>query len=307
MGILSQEIREGVIMKARADISVCNPLSIPVGPGVWLLACAALLVFLYGSTFGVLWHCWCGDSQYSHGFLIPLLSGWLCWRWFQTHPLPDQGSPLLGALDILAGCWLHLVSVLVLCPPVEFVSLAMVLRGLAVVAGGKSWARGLNFPIGFLFFMFPLPVPWMQAASVWLQEAVAKISGEVLDLFTVCHQRGTYITLAGAAQPLVVAPECSGLRQMEAFVAVAALLGYWSRRPLVYRLLLLAAAVPTAIFANILRVLLMAAGVHYFGHDWLKGWLHDAPAMVTIPLGLALLLLVSWALGGLAPQRKEQP
>jgi exosortase len=246
------------------------------------------------------------DPQYSHGFLVPVVSGWLAWRWIRRVGAPDEGQLVLGPAEILAGCCLHWSSAIVFCPQLDFVALALCLRGLALAVGGSEWARGFNFPIGFLFFMFPLPFHLTAAAAVWLQEAVARVSAPLLDLFVVCYQRGSCLYLAGVDQPLVVAPECSGLRQIEAFVAIATLLGYLSQRSLVKRILFVLAAVPVAVAANVVRVLLMAFGVRCFGSGWLGGFLHDVPAMFTVPLGLGLLVLTGWVLGnyhdGAAPE-----
>jgi exosortase/archaeosortase family protein len=109
-------------------------------------------------------------------------------------------------------------------------------------------------------------------------------------------------------QPLVVAPECSGLRQMEAFLAIAALAGFLSNRSVVFQGLFLLMAVPASIAANVVRVLLMAVGVKLFGLGWLSGRLHDTPALFTVPLGMGLLFLGGWVLGRVGrPAREEVP
>jgi exosortase len=206
----------------------------------------------------------------------------------------------LGIAELLAGALVHSLAQLANWPPLDFLGLALILRGLALARGGREWARGLMFPILFLFFMFPLPVLWTSGIAVWLQDIVSQISGAVLGLFWVCHQRGSAIYLAGLEQPLVVAEECSGLRQIVAFVALAAFLGELSRSRWLERVLLLLAAVPAAIAANVLRVLLMGIGARTYGPEWLHGWMHDLPALLTLPVGLGLLLLAAWILHRLA-------
>jgi exosortase len=257
----------------------------------------SLLCLLYGSTFNLLTHLWMADPNYSHGFLVPLISGWLAWRWYKQTLPPLQGQIALGIMEILAGGLFHLAAIVIVWPPLDFVGLLWLLRGMAHAVGGRAWASGLSFPTFFLFFMFPLPVRWTAAAAVWLQEIVSLMSGGILDLFWVTYRSGHSLHLAGLERPLVIAEECSGLRQIVAFVALAALIGYLSRSMPGRRLLLIAAAIPIAIIANVVRVLLMAIGAEWFGVGWFSGWLHDAPALVTLPAGLGLLAGLAWWLG----------
>jgi exosortase len=266
---------------------------------VWLGVNVVLLALLFGSRFLGLFDAWTQDPNYSHGPLVPILSGWLAWRCSQRVGRPTQGEVGWGATGILLGCLIHLASLVGDWALLDYVALVAILWGLAVTAGGRQWARGFAFPILFLFFMFPLPKLWTAWAALRLQDWVSATSAAVLDLFTVCYRRGNSLYLAGVADPLVVAAECSGLRQIVAFVALAALVGFLGQRSFLGRTLLIVAAVPVAILANVVRVLLMAGGACFFGTDWLSGWLHGAPALVTLPLGLGLFALVAGLLGRL--------
>lgn len=262
---------------------------------VSLLLVTALFGVLFFPTFVRLAELWRKDPNYSHGFLIPLISLLLAARHIRREGWPVEGQLPLGAINVLAGCLVHLASQVVGWPPLDYLGLVFVLRGLALAAGGRQWAAGLTFPILFLFFMFPLPVTWTGYLALWLQDWVSRISGVILDLFFVCHQRGTALFIAGIPEPLVVAEECSGLRQIVVFFALGVLLGYLSQKPMLFRILLALASVPVAILANVARVVLMGMGAAYFGTDWFHGWLHDMPALFSVPFGLLMFLLV-WRL-----------
>jgi exosortase len=182
-----------------------------------------------------------------------------------------------------------------------------VIRGLLVCAGGRAWAAAFNFPLLFLFFMFPLPVTWTGYAALLLQDMVSRVSETVLSLFVVCHRVGHTIRIAGVDQSLVVAEECSGLGQIVSFLAFAALLGHLLARPAWHRLALLVGAVPVAVIANTLRVVLMNLAAAYFGTKWMGGTLHDAPALFSLPVGIALFLLFDRVLSGLAAPAADAP
>ncbi len=271
--------------------------------------CAAVVVLLgllFLPTFIGLTRIWLLDDSYSHGFLVLPLSLWLALRYLKRSDIPLEGETVLGGLSITTGCLLHLVAYVLGWFLVDFLALFFVLRGLAVTIGGRTWAGGFTFPILFLFFMFPLPVTWTSALALWLQDLVSQASAGLLDLFVVSYRRGNALFVAGVPEPLVVAEECSGLRQMVAFLALGALVGYLSGRSLWWRGTVLLLAVPAAVAANVLRVFFMAMGVKLFGANWLSSWMHDVPALITLPLGLGLLLAVGWLLGSIWPPSPKE-
>jgi exosortase len=271
-------------------------------PFWWAVALVALLVALFVPTFLALLDVWSTDASYSHGFLIPLISGWLAWHAFRQVGQPVQGDAFTGGSAIVAGCLLHFPALVSGWLFLDFFALVLVLRGIAVCVGGKTWARAFTFPILFLFFMFPLPENWTTGIALWLQNIVSQVSAALLDAVFVCYRRGNALYIAGVGAPLFVAEECSGLRQIVAFVALGTLLSSLGQRPWWLRGLIVVAAIPVAIAANVARVVLMAVVARNFGVGVLDGWMHHAPATITIPVGLALFLLVVWALGRLAPR-----
>lgn len=267
-----------------------TPAVLPVSTGALLLwggLFLGLLVVLFGATLWQLAGIWQQDANYSHGFLVLPLSIWMAYAYARKVELPEEGEPTLGLASIAAGALLHLTGVIVSILLLDFFALILILRGFAVTLGGREWARGFMFPILFLFFLFPLPVKWTTEMSVWLQKVVTQLSTSLLDMFFVLHQQGNMIRLLGG-DPVYVGQACSGIRQMVAFVALGALVGYWSRRGRIFTLFLIALSLPVAILVNVARVLLMILGTYYFGGGWSTGWMHDIPAFMTLPLGLLL-------------------
>src|SRR5262249_33494044 len=153
---------------------------------------------------------------------------------------PDKGNVPAGLVWLTGGCWLHLAAVLLWWPPIDFAALVTILHGLAVLAGGRQWARGFRFPILFLFFLFPLPVALTQPMAEWLQAVVARLSTHVLALFLPAHRNGYEILLPGAQ--LNVGEACSGLRQMLAFTALTLIVVHVSKRSGLFKALLLVSA-----------------------------------------------------------------
>jgi exosortase len=269
----------------------------------------ALLLFLafFGSNLLKLTERWSHDPSYSHGFLVPFISLWLALRAYRRVGQPVSGNLRLGCMAMVAGAMLHLILTVISNPVLDFVAAGLLLWGAAVAIGDIAWARAFLFPIGFLFFMFPLPATWTNFGGLWLQDCVAQVAAALIDLFVVCYRRGNSLYLAGLPEPLVVAAECSGLRQIVSFVALGVLMGGLSRNSTSFRVLLAVVAVPLAILANVIRILLMAAGSVWFGTRWMGSWMHDAPALLTLPLGVAMLLMVVWGLSRLMPVSEPRP
>jgi exosortase len=267
----------------------------------------ALVAALFGGSFVTLVGLWNRDPNYSHGYLVAPISLWLAYRISRRVGPPVRGEIAFGVLGIVLGIFCQSASIVVRWPPLSYLGLVCVIRGLLVCAGGRVWAASFNFPLVFLFFMFPLPITWTGYAALWLQDIVARMSTTVLGLFVVCNRVGHTIRIAGVDQSLIVAEECSGLGQIVSFLAFAALLGHLLARPAWHRVALLVAAVPVAIAANTLRVVLMNLGAVWFGTNWMDGFLHDAPALFSIPVGIALFLLFDHVLTGIAAKRASEP
>ncbi|MFO0970112.1 MAG: exosortase/archaeosortase family protein [Gemmataceae bacterium] len=273
-------------------------------PQIAALVLLGVGLSLFAPTLATLVRTWEDDPSYSHGFLVLPFCAFLVFRYAAKNPITERGEGLLGALYVLAGTILHLATVVSGYLLLDFPAMVLVLRGLALCVGGRSWANGLTVPFLFLFFMFPLPVSWTSIAALWLQEIVARAASALVSIFFVTFRRGNAIHIAGLENPLYVAEECSGLRQLVAFFALGCALAYFSRRPWYSRLALIVASAPVAIVSNVLRVFLMALGARWFGVAWLSGWMHHVPAAITLPIGLMLFLLVAWLLPGSDPSQE---
>jgi exosortase len=272
----------------------------PAAPWPALAACGVALAALFAQTAVTLVGLWDRDPNYSHGYFVPVLSGFLAYRVLRREGVPGTGRPGLGMVSLLVGVALHLAAEVVHWPPLDYLGLVLVLRGLLVAVGGPGWAARFAFPLLFLFFMFPLPVTYTGYAALWLQDIVSRITEGVLGQFLVVYRQGHTLYIAGMEKGLVVAEECSGLRQIVAFLAFAALYGYLVGRSLVVRTVLFMAALPIAVLANVLRVLLMNLGALWFGTNWLSTGLHHFPVLFSLPVGLVLFLLLDRGLAGRA-------
>ncbi|MFT3878647.1 MAG: archaeosortase/exosortase family protein [Gemmatales bacterium] len=125
--------------------------------------------------------------------------------------------------------------------------------------------------LAFSFLMFPLPAAWLNAVAMLLQNLIAHLAEIALNLIWVCHHRGHLLYLAGMDEPLSVAVECSGVRQLLVFLAMGWLLAFFVQSPWWRRFALVATSIPIAIVANVLRVLTLAIMARLAGPSSIQG------------------------------------
>lgn len=258
---------------------------------VWTLPLAAVLLYLYLPTLAGLVAQWLTDEDYSHGFLIPFVSAWLVW---------GRRGALLGA-RVAPSFWGYplivlAVALLVVSEAAAFgyparLSLPVLLAGIALFLGGGQVLRLLVFPIVFLLFMLPLPVPVFNAVAFPLQLVAAKVATVTLDLLNIPVLReGNIINLAYTR--LEVTEACSGIRSLVSLLALATIYAYVSTRGLLRRSVLVLSAIPIALFTNAARVALTGILAHTIGVAAAMGFYHTFSGWLIFVLGLGLLVLV---------------
>ena len=220
------------------------------------------------------------DSFYSHGWLVPLASAW--------------GLALLipsAAIHVMANWWsINVVS-----------GFAMVaaLWGLVWTLWGWPAVRALRFPLLFLLFMVPLPGVLLVAVSFKMKLAAAAAVTQLLALLGIpASQAGSMIHVPGLS--VIVDDTCSGLRSLISLLALATL---WTAllppaAPRWRKGIILAAAVPVALLANIVRILILVLVGVFAGPRAAEGFIHYGSGLVVFGIALAALMLLSAALAG---------
>ena len=99
---------------------------------------------------------------------------------------------------------------------------------------------------------------------------------------------GNRITLPGGVQ-LFVAEACSGMRQMTGFLALTTAVAYLTARPIWYRMIIVLAALPVALTANVARIVLTGYIMHFVNRDYASGTYHTVEGILMMGFGLLLL------------------
>jgi exosortase len=262
-----------------------------------LAAVAAAYVLALWPTFAELGSQWTRNLwNNGHGIFIPPAIAYLGWR--ALRDLPDErarGSA--WGFAVLAPA----LAIAVLGQHIGFAVLAslglvLTLPGLSLLLLGVAGTRALLVPLAIAFLM--IPIPNAVASHVYLRQFTAEAVGWIFGVVGFLHVReGTVIQTPG--QIFVVADACSGFSTLYASLSVALILGAMARS-LRLTALLLVAAVPLAMLANILRVLALIVATEWLGVWVLDSPLHAASGVATFGISLGGLF---WLYG----RRKERP
>jgi exosortase len=238
---------------------------------------------------------WWNQPEYSHGFLVPIIAGYIAWS--KRH--------VLRATPVRPGYWglalMGFALVIYIAGNVgadlflQRVSLVLMIAGGILYVMGWAMLRALLFPLAFLLLMIPLPGIVFNSIAFPLQLLAAQLASAVMEGGGVpVFREGNVMHLAAAS--LDVEEACSGIRSLISLTTLAVLYAYAAYSSWTPRVLLLLAVVPIAIVANVCRVSITGLLAHYVSVDTALGVFHMAGGWSVFLLAAALLLGVSWLL-----------
>ena len=234
------------------------------------------------------------DSFYSHGWLIPFASGWLVWQRRERLARCAVRPTSWGLALLIPSLLVHTVAT---WWQIGFASgLAMVgaVYGLVWTVWGGSVLWALRFPLLFLLFMVPMPGVLLLSISFKMKLLAATLATHVLHLFGLpAVQAGSTIHVPGIS--VVVDDTCSGLRSLISLIALSTL---WTSlmppqtRPW-HKLTLVAASVPIALVANMLRILTLVLLSAIYGPKVADSFIHYGSGLVVFGVAIAALAWLS--------------
>ncbi|HMV87761.1 MAG TPA: exosortase/archaeosortase family protein [Blastocatellia bacterium] len=258
-----------------------------------ILALALAWLAVYHDVIRRLADDWRVDENYSHGFLIPVISGYAIWanreRLFST---PAEPRLLPGAALVLLAVLMLLAGILGAELYVTRLSLVLSLFGLTLYFGGWAWLRQLLFPIGLLLLALPIPNILFNQIAFPLQLIASDYATRLIRLLGIPALReGNVIELA--RMKLQVVEACSGIRSLVSLAALAVIYVYFTETRWWRRIVLVVSVIPIAIVANALRVAGTGVMAHYRGAQAAEGFLHSFSGLMVFLV--AVLLLVGLA------------
>jgi exosortase len=249
---------------------------------------APILAALYWPILVGLATQWWDDANYTHGFLVPLFSGFLVWRErARLNAEVPQGS-VLGVTVLIGGLGILILGNIGAENFLMRASLIIVLAGLILFHLGTRLLRALFFPLAFLFFMVPLPAVVFYAVTFPLQRLAAENAAWTLDLLGVpVLLDGNVIHLSQIT--LGVTEACSGIRSLIALLASAAAWAYLMLPVGLIAAGFVLSAIPITIFANAARVVATGLIGQWLGVEYATGFFHEFAGLAVYTFALAAL------------------
>ena len=252
-------------------------------PGLMLLLAAILLAPMGRWLAGEWW----SNDYYSHGVLVPLVSGFFAWRILprlERKP-DDRGLALVGL-----GALVYVVMLYQRAFHLAALGMILMLAGVVWTYWGWAGLKKMAFPLGFLIFM--IPFPFVEASSLPLSLLTGQIATRIMQF------AGLDVTVQGAAVTLphahlVVGAQCSGVRSIITLFALAAVFAYVVEGSVFRKTLLFLSVIPIAVLGNILRVSSLLWVADHWGADAGFTYYHDYSGFLFFGISFALLLLLA--------------
>jgi exosortase len=307
-------------------------MSVDAHKSLWRALTVSLLVlFVYASILVKLSSDWWHDENYSHGLLIPFVIGYILWsdrnRLAYTARKPSfvwgSGAIVVGLLAAwagTAGAELYL----------QRMSLVLVLAGLAIYFWGFQLLKSVLVPFSLLILAIPIPAIIFNQIAFPLQlfaSRCAVASMRMLDIPVLREGNVIELMPLGAVETkkLEVVEACSGIRSLMTLVTLAVVFAYFTRpqngsnhgpkgggRTWFPRFgfwragIIVASAVPIAIFTNALRVSGTGILAQYYGTRVADGFFHSFSGWMIYVVAFLLVFAVGWLVDRFDPNRNAR-
>lgn len=244
---------------------------------------------------------WITDSNWTHGFIIPLFSLYLLYMRRGELFKARRKISLWGLALVLLAMAAEVVAVLRIRNHwLAQISMVIMLLGLVLYLGGLSVVRIVWLPILFLFFALPIPELLYSRLALPLQNIAASGSVTILHILgievTSTASSLDVISRSGVSYGLTVAEACSGMRLLMAFCALGVAMAYLAYKPIWQRVILVAAAVPIAVFCNVIRVTITCWMYYIDQSEMGQGFMHTFAGILMLLPAFAMLWALSWVL-----------
>ncbi|MCF8092919.1 MAG: exosortase/archaeosortase family protein [Desulfotignum sp.] len=248
-------------------------------------------ILLFFRTLSGLVSDWSSDPNFSHGFLIPVISLYMVWyKKDQLRQIPNQPSRI-GLGIIILGLLVHVAANIGAELFMMRFSMVITLSGIIIYALGIPMFKAMLIPVAYLMMMIPIPaILWNQVAFP-LQLLAAKLSAQMIALIGIpVFREGNILHLATTS--LEVVDACSGLRSLTSLLALTGICAFLAPLCVVKKWILFLSAIPIAVAVNVIRLTITAAMAVWINPETAHGFLHDMSGLIIFGAALVLVYLV---------------
>ncbi|MGC1456579.1 MAG: exosortase C-terminal domain/associated protein EpsI [Nitrospirota bacterium] len=266
-----------------------------------IVVLALLFLAAYYVPLRTMVNIWRENEDYSYGFMIPLASAYLLWEKRKTiSRIPVRPAwkvlPLLVIFVLLS-----LYGILGSSGNISMPVIPVLIILFVGFFFGIEFVKELIMPLGFLFFMVPVPAILERYLGLHLKSISTNLGGAFIGLFNIpVYVSGNIIDL-GVTQ-LQVVDACSGMRYIFPLLGVGILYAYFFERVMWKRIVCVLVTLPTGVLFNAFRIGITGILTNKFGPKVSQGFFHDFSGWVIFLFAIAMLFVFSRLLSALSPK-----
>jgi exosortase len=264
----------------------------PLAEGSWqpIVWFGGLLILCYAPILYRLAVQWATDEDMGHGFLVPIVAGFIAWQRrdiLAATPRRPNGWGLalviFAAIEALAAT----LGAELFTARLAFI---IALFGVILYLGGTQWVKELLFPLLLMLFMIPIPAIIYAQLTLKLQMLAAALGEQFIEWMGIPVLRsGNVLQLPN--QSLDVAVACSGIRSLLSLGFLSLIYAYFTDKRVWMRWVLLAATIPIAICANAVRVAVTGL-LSQIDPKLAQGTYHEMEGYIVFVVALIALVIV---------------
>lgn len=255
-----------------------------------IVACGLILVLFWDTLSAIGMICW-EDEDYSHGLILPFISGYLLWKHRDIYLKPLTHSPkfsYLGLLCLCLGLALLFIGSVGQSLFIRWVAFFPTALGTLALTLGTRLACSVSPLLLLLFMAKPLPDSLVPRLFGPFQVYTAKISARTLEFLDVpVFLVGNVIEIPG--MKLLVEEACSGMRSLIALLTVSLIVLCVVRISWLSRAFVVLSSVGVALLLNIVRVAVTGVLAYFVHPSTARGFFHTFSGMVVFLIGLVIL------------------
>lgn len=246
-------------------------------------------------------------DDWGHAYVIPLISGYLVWR--RRRELAERPRrtfwPAIVPLVLGIVCYVFFTVGAMANHMLQAGAMVLTIGATALLLLGPAMFRLLALPIAFLFMattfserlmiLVTFPLQLLASQGAWL---ILSLLSPFLGYQVLVSGNNLEIITSTASIPLNVAEQCSGMRMVVAFLALALAFALVACPRWWERIAMFLLAVPVAIFMNVVRVAVLGLA-SLIDPKLANGQAHMLIGTLLLVPALGLYMLGHWMLGRL--------
>ncbi|HUI45143.1 MAG TPA: EpsI family protein [Nitrospirota bacterium] len=256
---------------------------------------AVLFIVAYYVPLKTMAKIWWENEDYSYGFMIPLASAYLLWENRKSLGAIPVRSAWGGLPVLLLFTLLSLYGILGSSGNVSMPSIPVLIVLFTLFCFGVEAVKRLMLPLGFLFFMVPLPAIIERYLGLQLKAISTRLGGEFIALCNIPVNISGNIIDLGVMQ-LQVVDACSGMRYIFPLLALGLLFAHFFERAFWKKIVCVLVTIPVGVMFNALRIGLTGVLMERFGPSVAQGFFHDLEGWIVFVFAFIMLFAVRWVL-----------